>query len=209
MINLSRQLTKILIGCALMLARENSCLASPFKLGLGVSFLQFTKTSDDGTVAGSVPVGVAGSAGYFFANRWAGNGVFEMNLEMTKQTAVFIGGQGVVEYYLAGGMPKSVVGEAFSVESFPKFNAIVFAGAGGHSYNFNAFESSTVAVKKRKANNTARGSVMGPVFGAALGFGIARGVMFNVSGKMFKGLTDEITPAITNIGFGAGVEVLL
>jgi hypothetical protein len=184
-------------------------LASALKMGTGATFLNFTKKSDDGVVTGSAPLGFSASGAYFFSDRFSAEASGDINMELAKTTAVFLGGDVSVGYYLAGGALRRIEGETFSANSVPKFNAMVFLGAGGSTFNFNAFNASQGKVSKRAQNNTLRGSVLGVVLGGGVSFGITRELLFRVQTKVFNGLRDEVTPSITTMSFGGGLEVLL
>lgn len=187
----------------------NPARASGLKMGTGVSYLNFTKKSDDGVVSGSAPLGFSASGAYFFFDRFSAEVSGEINMELAKTTAVFLGGDASVGYYLAGGALRRIDGETFSANSVPKFNAMVFLGAGGSTFNFNAFNASQGKVTKFAKNNTFRGSVLGVVLGGGISIGITRELLFRVQSKVFNGLRDEVTPSITTMSFGGGLEVLL
>jgi len=206
--NFRRSLTLLFLSSLNMLMSRSS-LAASFRNNVGYSFATFTKVSNDGTVSGAAPLGVDFSAGYFLADQISADGTFELNLETSQNSAVFAGGGIQLSYYLSGGQPKQIFEETFSAIANPKIITTVFTGAVVKSYNFSAFDKASGRVKKRAANNTLRGSVMGPVFGASGSLNVSERVRMHLTGKIFKGLTDEITPAITNIGFSFGLELLL
>jgi hypothetical protein len=206
-------LTNSILFIAVCLLCSSTAHAAPLRLGIGNSFVTFTKVSKDGPVSGSVPVGLSLWASYFIGDKVSADGLFELNLAKDKTsgnyTTVFLGGNGVISYYLTGGALKKINFKTLSVESLPRFNSNIFIGIGGGSYNFNAFNTSTGKIVKRATNNTLRGSTMGFVFGSSASLGIKENIFFNVQGRLFKGLPDEITPEIVNVIFGSGIEVML
>lgn len=184
-------------------------LSNSYRASAGYTFSTFSKTSDDGPASGSAPMGVELTAGYFFATRFSADGIFELNLETSKLSPVFTGGGVVVSYYVTGGEHKEIRTESFTAIAKPKVNIALFAGGAGKSFNFSAFDNTVGKVKKRAANNTLNGSVIGTLFGASGSMAINDQIRVNMITKFFKGLTDEKTPAITGIGFGFGTEILL
>ncbi|MEY4063989.1 MAG: hypothetical protein RIR26_197, partial [Pseudomonadota bacterium] len=204
--NQSKWIKLLFIAGIFFSFQSRQVFAAGLKVGTNFSFLQFTKKSDDGVVSGSAPLGFSATGTYFFADRFSAEVSGDINMELTKTTAVFLGGDASVGYYLAGGALKRIEGETFTAHSAPKFNAMVFAGAGGSAFNFNAFNTSRDKVTKRAQNNVLRGSVLGVVVGAGVSIGITRELLFRVQSKVFNGLRDEVTPSITTIGFGGGLE---
>jgi hypothetical protein len=196
----------LVIVCA---TASHKAFADGNKLSVALPFVSFTKLSDDGSTQGRTVAGVEAAGGYFFSNHWSVDACFDLNIEQGNMTAVFIGGDGFASYYLAGGARKKIVTDAFQAEALPKFNASVFAGAGARSFNFNAFDTSKGQITKRAANNQARGSFLGPVFGASISLETTPMLMVVGKAKMLKGLSDEITPSITLIAFSLGLEVML
>lgn len=187
--------------------------ASSIKFGFGNSFVSFTKVSGDGPVSGTVPIGFSAWGGYFLTDKISTDGSFEISLAEDKirsqLSSVFMGGAGYISYYLTGGALKEISLKTLNVRSVPRFNTVLLVGAGGSAYNFNAFDSSTGKVVKRAPNNTLRGSTLGIVFGSGVSIAIKNNIFLSAQGKMFNGISDEITPEITNLVVGGGIEVML
>lgn len=184
-------------------------MAAGLNFSFALPYSMFTKTSDDGTVSGSTPLGIEANAKYFLANRWSLNGTIEVNLESSKMTPVFLGGDGTLAYYISGGSTHSISLESFSAHSAPRFISAIFVGGGGRAFNFNAFDASTGKVVKRALNNQSRGSFIGPTAGIFLSFRMAGNVYAVSQFKIVKGLSDEVTPAIMITGGSLGLEVAL
>jgi len=188
----------------------SEAFSSDLSVGLSYGFVSFTKTSDDGSVSEAVPLGLSAQIGYFLTNQLALSGNGGLALELEDKSAVFLGGSLGLSYFLSGGRIQEAKTNTVKYFSSPKLGFFVFVGAGGYTFNFTTFDKSVGKLTSKKAkNNVAKGFSLGTSIGGGASVAVSEKASLVLRGSLFNGLTDDVTPGVSTVTAGGGVEVHL
>lgn len=181
-----------------------------FHGGVYLATAQFTKTSQDGSASAILPAGLGASANLFITPRFSLGGAGEINIETADTSVVFLGGEVLASWFLAGGDPIRIDANLFRFESNPRFNCYLFGGLAQRTFNFSAFEADTTQKLVRKSSdNISQGSFFGPVLGFGADIPTGGDLSVSLRAKVVQGLGSKYSPKVGITGFSIGLGVSL
>lgn len=180
---------------------DYGCAAISQEITLGLPSASYQKTTLSRNYSGAGPIGFAGEYALYVSPRLCVQGQFEINLESSEQTALFIGGAAGLKFYALGGEATEVSDIYVKGSSQAKWNIFLLAGFGGKQFDFSVPEKAiqpqdgSVIIQK-DAKDVQKGSA----FGLNLGFGLSSALGKNLEPgfrmQIFQSFSAENQPSI-------------
>lgn len=200
---MTAQKNRSVIYCFLLLFfSDRAWAALGQEITIGLPSVTYQKATLSRNYSGSAPVGFAGEYALYLNPRLCASGQFELNLESSEQTALFIGGGAGLKFYALGGEENNVSDLYIKGSSRSKWNVFLLVGFGGKQFDFSVPEKAVQpqdgsVIVQKDAKDVQKGSA----FGLNLGFGISTALADNVEPglrlQMFKSFSAENQPSIS------------
>lgn len=170
-----------------------------FTIALPVTSFSKATAHPSGTSSGSLPVGFAAEYSIFLKPTMSLDGQFEVNLESSEQSIVFMGGSGGTKWFLIGGANENYSDPYLNSNGSSNLNVFILTAFAARQFDFTVLEKDLSITRDKK--NPIKGSVFALQLGAGAEMPLFGDVLAGIRLQMVSSFSNPNNPDLTIIEF--------